>query len=83
MKKGIHPRYAPVVVRDTSTGTCFVTRSTHVPEQTIEHEGRRLPVIDVDISSASHPFWTGRRRELDSEGRVERFRRRYETKGAR
>lgn len=82
MKKGIHPHYAPVVVRDTSTGTRFVTRSTHVPEQTIEHEGRRLPVVDVDISSASHPFWTGQRRELDSEGRVERFRRRYGSKGA-
>ena len=47
------------------------------PDQMIEFEGRRLPVLDVDISSASHPFWTGRRRELDSEGRVERYRRRY------
>ena len=77
MKKGIHPHYAPVVVRDTSTGTCFVTRSTRTPDQMIEFEGRRLPVLDVDISFASHPFWTGRRRELDSEGRVERYRRRY------
>lgn len=83
MKKGIHPRYEEVVVRDTSTGTTFVTRSTLVPAQTIEHEGRTLPVIDVEISSASHPFWTGRRRELDSEGRVERFRRRYGRGGQR
>lgn len=77
MQTGIHPRYEPIAVRDNSTGTTFVTRSTLRPEQTIEHEGRALPVLDVEISSASHPFWTGRRRELDSEGRVERFRRRY------
>lgn len=77
MRKGIHPRYETVAFRDTSTGDVFLTRSTRVPEATIEVDGATYPVIDVEISSASHPFWTGTARTLDTEGRVERFRRRY------
>lgn len=77
MRPGIHPRYEEVVFRDRSTGALFLTRSTRVPEQTIEFEGRRYPVIDVEVSADSHPFWTGRSRTLDTEGRVERFNRRY------
>ncbi|MFD1717191.1 type B 50S ribosomal protein L31 [Georgenia deserti] len=78
MKSGIHPEYGPVVFRDAAAGFAFLTRSTLRPEQTVEWEdGRTYPVVDVDISSASHPYWTGRSRVLDSEGRVERFRRRY------
>ncbi len=77
MRPGIHPRYKEVVFRDRSTGALFLTRSTRVPEQTIEFEGRRYPVIDVEVSADSHPFWTGRSRTLDTEGRVERFNRRY------
>ncbi|WP_166844140.1 type B 50S ribosomal protein L31 [Isoptericola sp. BMS4] len=87
MKQGIHPPYGPVVVRDTSAGFAFLTRSTLAgdvpggrgrPEATIEWEdGRTYPVVDVEISSASHPFWTGAARVLDTEGRVEKFRRRY------
>ncbi len=77
MRPGIHPRYEAVVFRDRSTGAMFLTRSTRVPEQTVEFEGRRYPVIDVEVSADSHPFWTGRARTLDTEGRVERFNRRY------
>lgn len=77
MRPGIHPRYEPVVYRDRSTGAMFLTRSTRVPEATVELEGATYPVIDVEVSADSHPFWTGRSRTLDSEGRVERFRRRY------
>ncbi|WP_152190649.1 type B 50S ribosomal protein L31 [Georgenia satyanarayanai] len=83
MKSGIHPEYGPVVFRDAGAGVAFLTRSTLRPEETVEWEdGRTYPVYDVDISSASHPFWTGRSRVLDSEGRVERFRRRYGQRGA-
>lgn len=77
MRPGIHPRYEEVVFRDRSTGSMFLTRSTRVPEHTVELGGRRYPVIDVEVSADSHPFWTGRARTLDSEGRVERFNRRY------
>lgn len=81
MRPGIHPRYEQVVFRDRSTGAMFLTRSTRVPEQTVELDGATYPVIDVEVSADSHPFWTGRSRTLDSEGRVERFRRRYGSTG--
>ncbi|MVA76500.1 type B 50S ribosomal protein L31 [Auraticoccus sp. F435] len=78
MKKDIHPRYGPVVFRDRSAGFAFLTRSTLQPTETVVWEdGRTYPVHDVDVSTASHPFWTGRGRLVDTEGRVERFRRRY------
>ncbi|WP_419999995.1 type B 50S ribosomal protein L31 [Streptomyces boninensis] len=78
MKPGIHPAYRPVVFRDRSAGFAFLTRSTATSEQTIAWEdGRNYPVIDVEISSASHPFYTGRAKVLDAAGRVERFERRY------
>lgn len=81
MKPDTHPRYEPVAFRDTSTGDVFISRSTRIPTQTIDVEGVTYPVINVDISSASHPLWTGRQREVDTEGRVEAFRRRYGTGG--
>lgn len=78
MKHQIHPQYRPVVFRDRAAGQTFLTRSTMTGNGTIEWEdGRTYPVVDVEISSASHPFYTGRSRVLDTEGRVERFRRRY------
>ncbi|GAB7191343.1 type B 50S ribosomal protein L31 [Kineococcus sp. NUM-3379] len=78
MKKDIHPDYRPVVFRDRSGGLSFLTRSTAAAREEVEWEdGRTYPVVDVDISAASHPFWTGTSRVMDTEGRVERFRRRY------
>ncbi|GAA2800923.1 type B 50S ribosomal protein L31 [Kitasatospora paracochleata] len=78
MKPGIHPEYRPVVFRDKSGGLAFLTRSTATSTRTIEWEdGNTYPVIDVEISSASHPFYTGTARVLDTAGRVERFQRRY------
>lgn len=78
MKPDIHPEYGSIVFRDAASGAAFLTRSTLKPEKTMEWEdGETYPVYDVDISSASHPFWTGRARVMDSEGRVERFQRRY------
>ncbi|MGX7759940.1 type B 50S ribosomal protein L31 [Streptomyces angustmyceticus] len=84
MQPGIHPAYGPVVFRDRAAGHAFLTRSTMTSEQTVEWEdGRTYPVIDVEISSASHPFYTGTARVLDTAGRVERFERRYGSRGAR
>jgi large subunit ribosomal protein L31 len=78
MKPGIHPAYAPVVFRDKSAGYAFLTRSTVTSGQTIDWEdGNTYPVIDVEISSASHPFYTGNARVVDTAGRIERFNRRY------
>ncbi|WP_061295419.1 type B 50S ribosomal protein L31 [Herbidospora cretacea] len=78
MKKGIHPEYRPVVFRDPSAGFAILTRSTVRSDKTVEWEdGQTYPVVDVDVSSASHPFYTGKSRVVDSAGRVERFRRRY------
>lgn len=82
MKINTHPTYGPVAFRDRSTGTLTVTRSTLAGRlgegsPTVEVDGATLPVLDVDVTSASHPFWTGRGRVVDSEGQVEAFRRRY------
>jgi large subunit ribosomal protein L31 len=78
MKHGIHPGYRPLVFRDKSAGYTFLTRSTLASSQTIEWEdGHTYPVVDVDTSSASHPFYTGNARVMDTAGRVERFNRRY------
>ncbi|MBK5250333.1 MAG: type B 50S ribosomal protein L31 [Actinomycetales bacterium] len=78
MKKDIHPEYHPVVFRDISADFSILTKSTVNSSTTIEWEdGNTYPVVDVDISSASHPFYTGKQRIMDTAGRVEKFRRRY------
>ncbi|MFB6716222.1 MULTISPECIES: type B 50S ribosomal protein L31 [unclassified Streptomyces] len=83
MKPKIHPAYGPVVFRDKAAGAAFLTRSTATSDRTVEWEdGNSYPVVDVEISSASHPFYTGTARVLDTAGRVERFERRYGRRGA-
>lgn len=82
MTKHPHPDYRPVVFRDKSAGLVFLTRSTAATTHTIDYEGVRYPLVDVEISSTSHPFWTGRDRLVDTEGRVEKFNRRYGRRGA-
>ena len=77
MKTDIHPEYAAVVFRDLASGETFLTRSTVTSEKTIELDGVTYRVIDVEISSASHPFYTGKQRIMDSAGRVEKFNSRY------
>ena len=78
MKTDTHPDYLPVVFRDLASGATFLTRSTVSSQKTIEWEdGNTSPVIDVEISSESHPFYTGKQRILDSAGRVEKFNSRY------
>lgn len=78
MKQGIHPDYHPVVFRDISANMTFLMRSTVTSSKEIEWEdGNTYPVIDVDITSASHPFYTGKAKIVDTAGRVEKFNRRY------
>jgi large subunit ribosomal protein L31 len=78
MKPGIHPDYHPVVFRDRSANFEILTKSTLTSAHTIEWaDGNTYPVIDVEVSSASHPFYTGKSRVLDTAGRVEQFNRRY------
>lgn len=84
MKPGIHPAYGPVVFRDKASSAAFLTRSTATGSKTVEWEdGNTYRVVDVEISSASHPFYTGTARVLDTAGRVERFERRYGRSGAK
>ncbi|SDB80539.1 large subunit ribosomal protein L31 [Raineyella antarctica] len=78
MKNAIHPDYHQIVFRDRSADFAFLTRSTATSDRTITwQDGRDYPVVDVQVSSASHPFMTGRARVVDSAGSVEKFRRRY------
>ncbi|MBY0424120.1 MAG: type B 50S ribosomal protein L31 [Cytophagales bacterium] len=78
MKKDIHPKYEPVVFEDTSSGFRFLTKSTMSSKETTTWEdGNTYPVIKVEISSASHPFYTGKKVFLDTAGRVEKFNKKY------
>ena len=78
MKPEIHPNYRYVVYQDTSSDFAFLTRSTIKTDETVEWEdGKTYPLAKLEISSASHPFYTGKQILVDSGGRVERFRRRY------
>ncbi len=77
MKQGIHPDYHKVLFVDTATGDEWITRSTMTSRETREVDGEELPVVKLEISSCSHPFWTGTMRELDADGKIDRFRRRY------
>lgn len=78
MKKGIHPDYHPVVFKDMTSGDAFITRSTLTSDETIDWEdGNKYPLIKVEISSSSHPFYTGKKIFVDTAGRVEKFNKRY------
>lgn len=79
MKTNIHPKqYRYVVFQDSSADFSFITRSTVNTKDTIVWEdGETYPLFKLDVSSASHPFYTGKQKLLDSAGRVERFRRKY------
>lgn len=78
MKKDIHPNNRDVVFKDISTGFSFVTKSTVNTKDTVEWEdGKEYPLYTTEISSASHPFYTGTQKVLDTEGRIDRFKKRY------
>jgi large subunit ribosomal protein L31 len=78
MKAGIHPEYRDVVFQDVSSEFSILTRSTIESKETIKWEdGNEYPLVKVEVSSASHPFYTGKHKVLDSGGRVDRFKKRY------
>ncbi|MCG3729409.1 type B 50S ribosomal protein L31 [Vibrio cincinnatiensis] len=77
MKEGIHPEYRPVVFHDTSVDHYFVIGSTLKTDRTIEFEGEIYPYFTIEVSSQSHPFYTGKQRVVQKEGRVANFNRRF------
>ena len=78
MKQGIHPNYKEVVFQDLSSDFKFLTRSTINTKETITWEdGNEYPLVKVEISSESHPFYTGKHKMVDSGGRVDKFRKKY------
>lgn len=78
MKTGIHPDYRPVIFKDKTADFAFLSRSTIRTTETLKWtDGNEYPVFYVDISSASHPFYTGRQTFVDSLGRVEKFRKKF------
>ena len=81
MKADIHPKYQPVVFQDVTSDLSFLTKSTMTSKETVKWEdGKEYPLIKVEISSASHPFYTGKHKIVDTGGRVDKFRRRYGSK---
>ena len=80
MKADIHPEYRDVVFHDTSSDSMFLTKSTMYAKETITYEGKEYPCVKVEVSSESHPFYTGKKMFLDTAGRVEKFNKRYKKK---
>jgi large subunit ribosomal protein L31 len=78
MKKGIHPEnYRLVAFKDMSNGDIFITRSTAEAKETIEVEGVEYPLVKVEISRSSHPFYTGKVKLVDTAGRIDKFKKKY------
>ena len=80
MRKDIHPEYREVLFHDTSVDEYFLIRSSLETDQTKEWEGKTYPYCPLDVSSASHPFYTGKQKLVDTAGRVDKFRKRFGNK---
>lgn len=79
MKSGIHPEsYRPVAFRDMSNGDTFITKSTIATKETVDIDGVTYPLVKLEISSSSHPFYTGKQKLVDTAGRVDKFMSRYQ-----
>jgi large subunit ribosomal protein L31 len=82
MKKDIHPNYRSVVFQDVSSDFSFLTKSTIKSHDKVKWtDGKEYPLVKVDISSASHPFYTGKQKFVDAAGRVDRFQRKFQAGG--
>jgi large subunit ribosomal protein L31 len=79
MKKDLHPKYNPVVFVDMTTGTRFITRSTKTSDKKEVIDGVEHSLISIGITSASHPFFTGQKQFVDTEGRIDKFQKRFGT----
>jgi large subunit ribosomal protein L31 len=84
MKKGIHPEnYRFVVFKDMSNGVSFLSKSTtNTKETTVFEDGKEYPLIKIEISNTSHPFYTGKNMLVDTAGRIDKFKKRYAKKEA-
>ncbi len=80
MKQGIHPEYREVVFQDLSNDFQFVTRSTIAARDRITIDGREYPLFKLEVTSESHPFYTGKQKVLDTAGRIDKFRQKFGTR---
>jgi len=83
MKEGIHPNYREVVFQDMSNDFKFITRSTIQTKDTINFEGKDYPLVKIEVSAESHPFYTGQHKIVDTAGRVEKFRQKFGNRGSK
>jgi large subunit ribosomal protein L31 len=83
MKENTHPNYREVVFHDLSCDFKFITRSTVQSRDTIEFEGKKYPLVKIEVSSESHPFYTGKHKIVDTAGRVDKFRKKFGSVGSR
>ena len=83
MKDGIHPNYREVLIQDMSCGFQFVTRSTIQTRETANFEGKDYPLVKIEVSSESHPFYTGQHKIVDTAGRVDKFRKKFGSVGSK
>ncbi|WP_395827242.1 type B 50S ribosomal protein L31 [Collimonas sp.] len=83
MKDGIHPNYREVLFHDVSNDFKFVTRSTIQTRENITHEGKEYPLVKIEVSSESHPFYTDQHKIVDTAGRVDKFRKKFGTVGSK
>lgn len=80
MKPNIHPKYQEVLFHDTSVDAYFLIRSTLETKRTAEYQGKTYPYMPIDVSSASHPFYTGKKKANQTDGRIAKFEKRYKRK---
>jgi large subunit ribosomal protein L31 len=83
MKAGIHPDYREVLFHDLSCDFKFVTKSTVQTREKATHEGKEYPLVKIEVSSESHPFYTGKHKIVDTAGRVDKFRKKFGTVGSK
>ncbi|MDQ2988492.1 MAG: type B 50S ribosomal protein L31 [Pseudomonadota bacterium] len=83
MKDGIHPNYREVLFHDVSSDSKFIIRSTLNTRDKMEHEGKEYPLVKIEVSSESHPFFTGKHKIVDTAGRVEKFRQKFGKVGSK
>ncbi len=83
MKEGIHPDYREVVFQDMSNDFKFITRSTVQTRDRITIDGKEYPLVKVEVTAESHPFYTGQHKIVDTAGRVEKFRQKFGNRGSK
>ncbi|SMP57243.1 type B 50S ribosomal protein L31 [Noviherbaspirillum suwonense] len=83
MKTDIHPNYREVLFHDVSSDFKFITRSTLSTREKMEYEGKEYPLVKIEVSSESHPFYTGKHKIVDTAGRVEKFRQKFGKVGSK